>query len=280
MNVIAPIRPADMATGTFSADDIGRALRALDIAPGSVLMMHSSLFRLGRINDVAILDYPAVVVDAVRHHLSAEGTLVSPAPNWDYGTGEPFDITCSPVSKALGVLSAYVAGLPGHCRSANPIFSVAAVGRYADTICNTKNANAFGQKSPWQAMFDLDADTLCLGTDFEFLTLIRYIETRFGVPYLHYKYFDVPLLDDGQRLDWPVVAPLRYTHLPFLYETSRFEDLCRQRGILRETPLGGGTVMAVRMHDCFEVGIEALSQDIHFFLAAPPDYSADQIPRV
>ena len=131
-----------------------------------------------------------------------------------------------------------------------------------------------------QVYYDLDAEALCFGTDFEFLTLIRYAEMRFGVPYLYNKYFDVPLLRDGETLDWPVIAPLRYAHLPIRYDPRKPEALCREHGILRETRLGGGPVMAVRMQDFLPVVMDALDQDVHFFLAEVPDYDSAKLPRV
>jgi aminoglycoside 3-N-acetyltransferase len=232
-------------------------------------------------HDVAVRDTAAVVVDAVRRHLGSNGTLVVPAPNWDYGARrQPFDVASTPVSKMLGVVSAHVNKQPGRRRSANPIFSVAAIGARAANICDGYSTNAFGHESPWQRMFDLDADMLCLGSDFEFLTFIRYMEARFGVPYLYNKYFDVPVLDNGKPINTPVIAPLRYADLPIRYAPQRFTERCRAAGVLREVRIGDGTARALRMRLCFEVGMAALREDLHFFLDRPPAYASDRVPRL
>lgn len=264
----------------YTTDELSSALLALEIRRGDVLMMHSSLYHLGRMHDVSIRDTAREVVDRVCLHLGPAGTLVVPAPNWDYGAKRlPFDIAQTPVTRALGVVSAHVVTLPDRRRSANPIFSVAAIGARAPIICDGYSTNAFGQESPWQRMFDLDADMLCLGSNIEYLTFIRYMETRFGVPYLYNKYFDIPVLDDGVAIDTPVIAPLRYAHLPIRYNPARFTQRCRDAGILREVPLGDGHVMAVRMRPCFEAGMAALREDMHIFLDAPPDYDNARVPR-
>ena len=243
-------------------------------------MMHSSLYHLGRMPDVAIRDMAAAVVDTLRYHLGPAGTLVVPAPNWDYGAKRlPFDIASTPVSRALGVVSAHINALPNRRRSANPIFSVAAIGARAASICDGYTTNAFGQNSAWQRMVDLDADMLCLGSDFEYLTFIRYMESRFGVPYLYNKYFDVPVLDNGVPIATPVIAPLRYAHLPIKYAPARFTQRCRDAGVLREVEIGDGKAMAIRMQPCFELGMAALTEDIHAFLAAAPSYDAAEVPR-
>lgn len=264
----------------YTTADLTEALEALEIRRGDVLMTHSSLYHLGRMKGVAIRDTASETVDCLRRYLGRHGTLAVPAPNWDYGAKrEPFDIATSPVTRALGVVSIHVNALPGRCRSANPIFSVAAIGALAANICDGYSTNAFGHESPWQRMVDLDADMLCLGSDFEFLTFIRYMETRFGVPYLYNKFFDVPVSDNGVAIETPVVAPLRYAHLPIRYAPERFMQRCRDAGILREVQLGDGVSMAVRMRDCFEVGMAALREDLHVFLDGPPDYQADREPR-
>ena len=280
MNLIRPIVDAAQAADTYTVADIGAALDDLAIGPASTVMMHSALVRLGRLHAVAVRDYPAAVTAAIRDHLGPAGTLVVPAANWDYGAARAtFDIARSPVSKPLGVIPAYVNGLAERRRSGNPIFAVAAVGPRAEAICGGNTAHAFGPNSAWQRMAGGGTDMLCFGTDFEFLTFVRYIETHAGVPYLYNKYFDVPLTDDGAPRDWPVIAPLRYHHLPIRYALDRFEARCRAAGVLRENKLGAGRVIAITMADCLAVGLEALAGDIHYFLAAPPDYVADALPR-
>ena len=272
--------PATASRRGYTTGDLTAALERLNIRRGSVLMMHSSLYHLGRLHDVDIRAGAGAVVDAICHHLGPDGTLAVPAPNWDYGAKRlPFDVDTTPVTKMLGVVSTHVNALPDRVRSANPIFSVAAIGARAANICGDYSTNAFGHESPWQRMFDLDADVLCLGSDFEYLTLIRYMETRFGVPYLYNKYFDVPVIKDGVELDTPVIAPLRFADLPIRYAPARFTERCREAGILREVEIGDGKAIAVRMQPCFEVGMAALREDVHFFLDSPPPYRADQVPR-
>jgi len=269
-----------MGLKTYSTGDLAAALRDVGLIAGDgVTVMHSSLPHLGRMDDVGHGDYPAAVVAAVRAAIGPGGTLVVPAPNWDYGRlALPFDPNATPVSKALGVVSAHVAGLPGAVRSTNPIFSVAALGPRAAFICGGGTGTAFGHDSPWDRLARLDATVLMLGCDCEYLTFVRYIEHRFGVPYLYNKMFATPVIRDGREVDQATVAPLRYAHVPYTYDLGGFQDALLARGVLRQAALGGGVIGAVKMSHCFEVGIDMLKQDIHTFLAAPPDYQEGQVP--
>lgn len=270
-----------MPSATYSVKDIGSALAQTGIAVGDTVVMHSSLFHLGQLEGVPIKECPARVVQAICDHLGEEGTLAVPAPNWDYGQKrQPFDIRHTPVTKSLGVIGNHMIKLPDARRSPNPIFSIAAVGPQAGTICEGGVATAFGVDSAWDRMFSLNADMLFLGCDISVMTFVRYIEHRFGVPYLYNKLFDVPILDNGKPLDMAVVALLRYAHCPVQYDLSGLERLLREAGALREASLGGAKVHAVRMDKCFAIAVEALKKDIHFFLGGRPNYVAGQVPVV
>ena len=48
--------------------------------------------------------------------------------------------------------------------------------------------------------------------------------------------------------------------------------------MLHEAQLGDGIVSMVTMSDCYRIGIEALRDDIHFFLKEPPKYLPDAVP--
>lgn len=269
-----------MGFKTYSTDEFAAALDDVGIVAGDgVTVMHSSLPHLGLMEDVGLDEYPAAVAAAVRGAIGPDGTLVVPAPNWEYGRlALPFDLDATPVSKPLGVVSAHIAGLDGAVRSSNPIFSVAAIGPRAAHICGGGTGTAFGHDSPWDRMARLDATVLMLGCDCEYLTFVRYIEHRFGVPYLYNKMFATPVIRDGCEVAQATVAPLRYAHVPYAYDLRKFQAALGARGALREAALGGGMIAAMKMSDCFEVGIDMLKSDIHSFLAAPPDYQEGQVP--
>ncbi|MBT3305198.1 MAG: hypothetical protein HN377_01820, partial [Alphaproteobacteria bacterium] len=97
-------------------------------------------------------------------------------------------------------------------------------------------------------------------------------------PYLFVKMFRTPVLRDGVALDYPVTALLRYNHLPLQYKLSKFGDRLRNAGILRETPLGGGLISVLDTAKAVKEGIDALQENLHFFLAAAPDYVDTEFP--
>ena len=278
---LSPVPQDKVTLPSYTTEQLVAALERVEIAAGSTVMLHSSLHHLGRLEGAGLREMPARILEAIRGCLGPEGTLAVPASNWDYGRkGQPFDVRRSPVTKELGVLSATLAALPEARRSPNPIFSVAAVGAKADYICDGGTASAMAVDSAWDRLCSLNAENLFLGCDLTYLSFARYIEFVYGVPYLYNKLFDTPVLDDGRPLELTVVTPLRYAHCRAEHDLTRFEQRLRRRGLLRETELGGGTAKAVCMDVCLAEGLAALKEDIHYFLAGPPDYRPDELPRL
>ena len=263
------------ARAELRIQDVEEALGAVGVRRGTGLVLHSSLRGLGKLEGVPVAETPGRIVQAILGLIGEEGTLCVPAPNWDYGSKRvPFDLRKSRVAKEIGVLSSHVAGLPGRVRSPNPIFSVAGLGRRAAEICGGCSGSAFGPDSPWDRMFQADFLVVFLGCDLASLTFARFVEHRFGVPYLYNKLFDVPVLEDGRDLGLTVTAPLRFQEFPAQYDLARFEQRLRAARFLGES----GPAKAVRMSDCFAMGTTCLREDIHYFLERAPAYRPGSLP--
>jgi aminoglycoside 3-N-acetyltransferase len=263
----------------FVVADIADALAQINVRRGDTVVMHSSLMHLGRPADASLAEYPKRVIEAIVSYLGEDGTLAVMAPNYDYGSkGVPFDLRHSPVERSMGVCSTHFMTLPNVQRSPNPIFSLACLGRHAVEVCRPDNGTAFGAESVWDRLFAMNARMLMLGSGIGDLTFIRYIEFRFGVPYLYNKLFMTPVSDGDRPLPVTVTAPLRYHHCPASYDLIRFCDHLRRAGVLKEAALGQGTAAMVTMADCYRLGIEALREDVHFFLREAPHYVSGEVP--
>lgn len=270
-----------MAIPSYGIADLKSAFAALEIGAGRAMVVHSSLMHLGRLDGASPADIPARITDAMLEVIGGEGTVAVPASNWDYGAkGIPFDLQSTPAAKDLGVLSNHFLGREGVRRSANPTFSLALLGAKAEWLCGGGNIHPFGYDGAWDRLFQLNAEIVFLGASFDYLSFARYMESRFAVPYLYNKLFSTPVIDHGRPIAQPVTSLLRYRGVPVHYDLSRLERLLSEQGALRETNLGGGKMMAVRMDRCFALGMECLKRDIHFFLAERPAYVPDQLPVI
>jgi aminoglycoside 3-N-acetyltransferase len=231
------------------------------------------LLHLGRLADCKAKDMPLKIIDILLEVVGKDGTLAVLAPFYDYADKkEPFDTRRSPVSFEVGVLNAALAERKEAERSANPLFSLAALGRQADYICNGPNASAFGAESAWDRIVGAGAKVLLLGSSIDRLTLVRYIEQRVAVPYLYIKLFKTPIYRNQKLLPYPVTTLLRYRDLPLTYNILEFGRRLRESDIIAEASLGGGRILAMDAAQAVDQGIAALQEDIHFFLEQPPTY--------
>jgi aminoglycoside 3-N-acetyltransferase len=153
-------------------------LRALGLQPGSIVLVHSSLSKMGWVCGGAV-----AVILALEEVLGAEGTLVMPAhcgensdPAMWRNPPVPeswvptirnqmpgYDPNLTP-TRAMGRIPETFRKQKGVIRSGHPQDSFAAYGRYAARITsNHLLAFGLGQDSPLQRIYELDGWVLLLG---------------------------------------------------------------------------------------------------------------------
>jgi aminoglycoside 3-N-acetyltransferase len=223
----------------------------LGIRPGGTLMVHSSLKRIGW-----TVGGPVTVVRALLDLLGPDGTLAMPAetpqmadpangnddrvrPEWHAAIREHlpvFDPQTTPT--AMGAIAEAFRTFPGTRRSGHPLVSVCANGRHADAI-TAEHALAFceGRGTPFEKLYDLDADTLLLGVGFDRCTSLHYAESL--VPTRRTTISRYLALENGERrwVEKPDMAPDRGVHFPVV--GARFLD----RGGVRVGQVGGAAAM-------------------------------------
>jgi aminoglycoside 3-N-acetyltransferase len=178
----------DRSADGLSAAQIARDLRALGVAPGGTLMVHSSLSALGRVAGGA-----PTVIRALLAALGPEGTLVLPA--FRDGPHLPgmhatvpaaleraaqaapeFDPAATPTN--LGAIPEAFRQWPGVIRSRHPLVSVCCLGPRAAEIAEPHPpAWGTGPGSPFDRLHRMDAQILLLGVGFNRLSLLHHAET-------------------------------------------------------------------------------------------------------
>jgi aminoglycoside N3'-acetyltransferase len=257
-----------------TAIDLDAALAAVGVAAGAVVVVHPCAAALpGGAPDAASLLY-----EALCRRLGDDGTIVVEADFHEYGrSGTPFVYEESYTE--LDPFNTLVRGLPGAVRSLHPIFSVVAAGPRAREVAEVGTADAYGYGSPWDRLLDVDATLLFAGrTIREGMPFTHYLEQRHGVPHCYVKLFDAPVLRGGRRIDRPFTACLRYLDFGVAYDLTAWERLLRDRGVLREAPVGSATVQAVGAAAALRCAMEALDRDVYFFLKSPPAFRPGEAP--
>ena len=135
--------------------DIEAGLRGLGLKTGDIVLVHSSLASLGKVEGGA-----EAVVAAFLAVLGAEGTLVVPT------------------FRSLGVITDAVRDRPGAVRSIHPRASVAAIGRHATEICRDhwKAELAHAEGTPYVRISELGGYVCLLGVDQDRNTTLHTVE--------------------------------------------------------------------------------------------------------
>lgn len=229
----------------YTLEDFQKALRAVGILRGDTIMVHSALFRLGRLDGVDFKRLPETLAQCLLDYLGPEGTLV--VPIYQY---EGIDYIKDYRARQMGALSYYISALPQARRTYHTIFSISAVGDLADRIAERDSPAAFDQDGPFEFLVDRGAKALLLGVEPTGVSVVHVAEYRLQVPYRFWM--DVPSTrpdKDGN----PISVPYRL----FMYDLSKYsrikvekiDEWIRGDGLVKETALGVGKMSAVGFRD-------------------------------
>jgi aminoglycoside 3-N-acetyltransferase len=228
-------------------------LRALGIAEGEVVLVHSSLKQVGQIEPD-----PRALVEAFMDVLGGDGTLVVPTlvPALR-GIRPRFNVRESP--SEMGLLTETVRTWPGAQRSDHPTHSVAALGRQAEAL-TARHGRAWGPNSPWgrkalgfdtpwDRLREANAWVLLAGVDFSRCTLLHHAQARYLAQH------------EG------VTAKTPWPEFDFRAMGERLEA----EGIVRRGKLGSAECRLARAGDIVTTALRLLEQEPDAWLGRRPE---------
>lgn len=205
-----------------------RDLVELGVRPRTIVMVHSSLRQVGW-----TVGGPVTVIRALLEVLGPEGTLVMPAESpqmsdpadWNDDRVRPewhdiirehlpvFDPQTTPTT--MGAIAEAFRTYPGTRRSNHPLVSVCANGFRAEQITSEHSLRfCEGRGTPFEKLYDLDAQTLLLGVGFNRCSSLHYAESL--VPNRRTSPSRFPVVENGRRkwVQYPDMAADGGMHFP------------------------------------------------------------------
>jgi aminoglycoside 3-N-acetyltransferase len=237
------------------AADLIQGLAALGIHQGDVLLLHSALSSLGRVEGGA----PALV-EAILRLLGPDGTLLVPTlPD----LSQPFSPETSP--STVGRLTEVVRQWPGAVRSRHPTHAISAVGAQARYLTEGHDQTLpCGLASPYGKLGALRGWVLLLGVDQDRNTTWHAAETIADVPYLLTLTVRVAQADGSVREQRLPKSPSG--HRAFI----ELDRGLREAGLLQIGRVGQAVARLMRADQMLNWGIDRLRADPAAFLCAKP----------
>jgi aminoglycoside 3-N-acetyltransferase len=247
----------------YTREDMVRGLRACGIREGMVIFSHSNVGYFGRLEGArSLADICGAIYGAIREVLGERGTLVVPTYSWSFGSDKSqklYDVTNTP--SVCGAFTEYVRRLPEARRSADPMFSVAAVGGEAEALTQSVGVECFGEESFWRRFLDRDGMVCNLNLD-SASTFIHFVERRLGVPYRENRRFAGSLVQGGAVRDAEAV---HFCHdLAAREKVAAFEwfdELARAAGYVKTARVGRGAIVTMSARDTVRVVEDTIGRE-------------------
>lgn len=246
----------------YNANDIGIALKDVEIEKSDIVMMHSSPLSLGRFDGKNMAQE---IIAAILEYLGEDGTLITPAFNFDFCKGMAFDRQNSP-SKNMGVLSETVRQLPNAERSVHPMQSVAAVGKLAKEICEKDTPSALSIGGSFDFLLKQNAKLLLFGANFNAASFAHYAEERLEVPYRFFKTFKSEYIDKGKSEIREYQMFVRDLELNPELTLLDLQAKMEGEGKVRRAKLGLGEIISCNFKDLYNSAYKMLEKDKFAFL--------------
>jgi len=196
-----------------------RDFEAIGVKPGAIIIMHSSLSKIGWTVGGSLS-----VIRALMQTLTHEGTLVMPTfssdnsepSNWQYPPVPKdwwdtirkempaFEPKITP-TREMGRIVENFLHWPGVLRSNHPVSSFAAWGKHAKIVTeNHELTEELGERSPISRLYELDGRILLVGVNHENNSSIHLAEYRSDFPGKKYSKTGCAMLVNNQRkwVEW------------------------------------------------------------------------------
>ena len=197
----------------LTVNDLRTAFLSLGLSNGSVVLVHSSLSRIGWVCGGA-----SAVVQALVDVVGTHGTIM--VPTHTGGNSDPshwqspsvpcdwwpvirehmpaFDPLRTP-SRRMGAIAEYVRTLPNAKRSDHPMVSFAAIGAEAERLVTEHSlVDSLGDHSPLGKLYDMDGMVLLLGVGYASNTSFHLAEYRAQYPKTYMEHGTAVIIH-GQR---------------------------------------------------------------------------------
>lgn len=242
--------------------DIMNTLTRLGIQKGDVVVFHSSLKSMGRVEGGA-----QTVIDAFLEQVGPDGTVSVPTLLGE-SYAVAFDIWDRDTTPSeVGYITEVFRTMPGTLRSDNPTHSVAARGKLAHELtCEHGGYGprygffgdyAFAHSSPWQKLYDHNGKIVWVGTQ-TITGTHRHLAEYVAAEKVLEKHPEA--MADLRVYNGPIEEAF-WPDIKWKPDGSEFETMFRQQGLMVSAPCGDAQFTVVDVRPFVDIQLEYLLKE-------------------
>lgn len=240
-------------------------VRSCRVCPGDVLIVHSSLKSIGRVEGG-----PETVIRAMQSVLTEAGTLLMPVFS---GPAPDGVFLLDETPSRTGLITETFRRMPGVLRSRHPTHSVAAWGKHAERfVAGHDRTSGLGLDSPFHKAALARAGVLMIGCGITTCSLVHVCEAIVRVPYLGKVAFPgyahtMTLVDGGGARHEVTLRDMPGHSGGFAVVQEQLD----RRGLLQRCRLGSADCLKFSGRACLDVATKLLRDDPAVLLCRDPD---------
>ena len=236
----------------YTKADLASCLAGLPLSAGDVVFSHSNAGFFGRMEGARTgAEICTALAEAILARIAPGGTLVAPTFTYSFPSKEVFDVQNT--GSKMGAFAEWLRRHPEAHRSADPCYSVAALGARAVELTRSVSENSFGPDSFFDRFCKAGGKILNMNFDAG-STLVHYVERELHVPYRFDKVFQGTIRENGVDRSASSVIWVRYLSDDALSAAFEpFDKLARSRGLFPTQPLGRGAIGVISARDTYDL---------------------------
>jgi aminoglycoside 3-N-acetyltransferase len=262
------------STPTVTRDKISSDLQELGIAPGDILLVHSSLSALGWVEGGA-----ETAIDALLDVLGGKGTLLMPSfprggEHQLIRNGFIFDVRSA--ASEMGAISETFRRRSGAVRSLHPTHSVAALGARTEELLSGHECcvTSCGHGTPFGKLAAAGGKILLLGCTHASNTTLHYVENTCGAPTLSRELFHpIVVTPEGRHCVVPT-----HPHMPGLRrQYERVERELVESGVQRNGKVGNAEARLINAREMVRtIGADIRKDPLYLIVPFTPADAAGE----
>lgn len=230
------------------------ALSSVGVKTGQLILCHSSLMGLGRMENGA-----RGVAACFMDLLGRSGTLIVPTFTYSAFANEVFDV--AETKSTVGELGDAVRMLDGAVRSEDPNFSHAGLGPAARDLLDWQEEPSIGPGSFYSHFSTLGGYVVLLGVDFRALPFFMHMERVLDLPYRYDKRFNGKVRNNGAVRDVVAIHAVRDEKTEPLTDRSRIGSILDNDPDCRLATIAYGKIRAIPVTTVERVVREHVARD-------------------